>query len=140
MARTYSQDLRDRVLAAFDRGMRTVDVAQVFAVSRAWARRVRQCRRETGRTTALPRGGATIIKIDMLRLAELVQEQPDATMIELRDRLGVECTESAICLALKRLDLTFKKRRSMPPNKTGPTSPNVAGSGSRSSQRGTHAG
>jgi transposase len=133
MAKTYSQDLRDRVLAAYDRGMETSQIAQTFAVSHAWARRVRQRRRETGRTTALTRGGATIIKIDMQRLAELVQEQPDATMLELRDRLGVECTESAICLALKRLDLTFKKRRSMRLNKIDRTSPSAGGSGRTSS-------
>jgi transposase len=126
-------------LAAYDRGMKTKQIAETFAVSRAWARRVRQCRRETGRTTALPRGGATIIKIDMQRLAELVQEQPDATMLELRDRLGVECTESAICLALKRLDLTFKKRRSMRPSKIDPTSPSVGRNGRTSSPRRTHA-
>ena len=140
MAKTYSQDLRDRVLAAYDRGMKTKQIAETFAVSRAWARRVRQCRRETGRTTALPRGGATIIKIDMQRLAELVQEQPDATMLELRDRLGVECTESAICLALKRLDLTFKNRRSMRPSKIDPMSPNVGWNGRTSSPRRTRAG
>lgn len=133
MAKTYSQDLRDRVLAAYDRGMTTTQIAQTFAVSDAWARRVRQRRRETGRTTALMRGGATIVKIDMQRLAELVQEQPDATMLELRDRLGVQCTESAICLALKRLGLTFKKRRSMRLSKIGPTSLSVGGSGETSS-------
>ena len=140
MAKTYSQDLRDRVLAAYDRGMKTNQIAETFAVSHAWARRVKQCRRETGRTTALPRGGAIIIKIDMQRLAELVQEQPDATMLELRDRLGVECTESAICLALKRLDLTFKKRRSMRPSKIDPMSPNVGWNGRTSSPRRTRAG
>ena len=133
MAKTYSQDLRDRVLAAYDRGMTTRQIAQTFAVSVAWARRVRQRRRETGRTTALMRGGATIVKIDMQRLAELVQEQPDATMLELRDRLGVQCTESAICLALKRLGLTFKKRRSMRLSKIDPTSLSGGGSGGTSS-------
>lgn len=133
MAKTYSQDLRDRVLAAYDRGLKTKEIAETFAVSRAWARRVKQCRRETGRTTPLPRGGATVIKIDMQRLAELVEEQPDATLLELRDRLGVDCTESAICLALKRLGLTFKKKRSTRRSKIGPTSPNAGGSGSKSS-------
>ena len=113
--------------------MTTTQIAQTFAVSDAWARRVRQRRRETGRTSALMRGGATIVKIDMQRLAELVQEQPDATMLELRDRLGVQCTESAICLALKRLGLTFKKRRSMRLSKIGPTSLSVGGSGETSS-------
>ncbi len=140
MAKSYSQDLRDRVLAAYDRGLKTKEIAETFAVSRAWARRVKQRRREMGRTTPLLRGGATVIKIDMQRLAELVQEQPDATMLELRDRLGVECTESAICLALKRLGLTFKKRRSMRPSKIGPTSPSAGGSGRTSSPRRMHAG
>lgn len=133
MAKSYSQDLRDRVLAAYDRGMKTKQIAETFAVSPAWARRVKQCRRETGRTTPLPRGGATVIKIDMQRLTELVQEQPDATLGELRDRLGVACTESAICLALKRLDLTFKKRRSMRPSRIAPMSPNVGVHGKTSS-------
>ena len=117
MAFTYSQDLRDRVLAAYDRGMKTKQIAETFAVSPAWSRRVRQCRREHGRTTPLPRGGARVIKIDMARLAELVREQPDATLLELRDRLDVDCTESAICIALKRLGLSFKKRQSMRPNR-----------------------
>ena len=117
MAATYSQDLRDRVLAAYDRGMQTRQIAETFAVSPAWARRVKQTRREQGRTTPLPRGGARVIKIDMDRLAELVREQPDATLLELRDRLGVDCTESAVCVALKRMGLSFKKRQSMRQNK-----------------------
>ncbi len=133
MAKTYSQDLRDRVLAAYDRGMKTKRIAATFAVSPAWARRVKQCRRETGRTTPLPRGGATIIKIDMQRLAELVRDQPDATLRELRDRLGVDCTESAICLALRRLDLSFKKRRSGRPSRIVRMLPNAGVSGGRSS-------
>lgn len=129
MAKTYSQDVRDRVLSAYDRGMKTGQIAETFAVSSSWARRVKQTRRETGRTTPLPRGGATIIKIDMQRLRELVEAQPDATMLELRDRLGVQCTESAICLALKRLGLTFKKRQFMQRSRIGRTLPNDARSG-----------
>jgi transposase len=134
MAKTYSQDLRDRVLAAYDRGMKTKQIAETFAVSPAWARRVKQCRRETGRTTPLPRGGATIIKIDMPRLAALVREQPDATLRELAERLEVQCTESAVSLALKRLGLTFKKRRFMPRSRTAPTSSNAVASGAANSR------
>jgi len=79
MAVTYSQDLRDRVLAAYSRGMGISESSPAFNVSPAWARRVRQVQREEGRTTPLPRGGARVIKIDMARLAELVRQQPDAT-------------------------------------------------------------
>ena len=119
MASPYSQDLRDRVLAAYDRGMPTKQIAELFDVSRAWARRLKQRRRETGETSPRPMGGATVIKIDMARLAELVRAQPDATLKELRERLGIVCAESAVCMALQRLGLSFKKRRSTPRNRTG---------------------
>jgi transposase len=110
MGASYAQDLRDRVLAAYDRGMKTKQISDTFQVSPAWTRRVKQRRRETGETTARPMGGATVVKIDLVRLAELVRQQPDATCKELRDKLGVACVESAICMALQRLGLSFKKK------------------------------
>jgi transposase len=121
MGAPYSQDLRDRVLAAYDGGMQTKQVATLFQVSPAWARRVKQRRRETGETTSRPMGGATVIKIDLQQLAVLVREVPDATLLELRAALGVDCSEAAVCLALQRLELTLKKRRSMRPNRSGRT-------------------
>ncbi len=129
MPMTYSQDLRDRVLAAYDRGMKTKQIAHTFCVSTAWARRVKQCRRENGRTTPLARGGATARKIDPQRLAQLVAQHPDATLAQLRDRLGVGCSQSAVCRALKRLGLTFKKRRSTPRSRIARTLPSVVGGG-----------
>ena len=122
MAAPFSRDLRERVLAAYDRGERTKPIAKMFGVSPAWARRLKQTRRETGRTDPLPMGGATVVKIDMARLAELVQEQPDATLRELRERLGNVCSESAVCMALQRLGLSYKKRRSTRPSRTARTS------------------
>lgn len=121
MGAPYSQDLRERVLAAYDRGLRTKQIADQFSVSPAWARRVKQRHRESGETTPRPMGGATIIKIDLEELAALVRKSPDSTLLELRDALGIECTEAAICLALKRLGFTFKKRQSMRQSKTGRT-------------------
>ncbi len=44
----YSQDLRDRVLAACDRAMNTKQIAELFSVSTSWVRRVKQRRREHG--------------------------------------------------------------------------------------------
>lgn len=115
----YSQDLRDRVLGACDRGMPTKVVAEVFDVSPAWVRRLKQRRRETGEIAPRPAGGARVRKIDMGKLSELVAQQPDATARELRERLGVACAESAIYAALKRLGLSFKKRASTPRSRTG---------------------
>ena len=121
MARPYSQDLRDRVLVAYERGMKTKQIAELFSVSRAWARRVRQRFRERGERSPRPMGGARVIKIDETKLAELVTRRPDATTRELREMLGVECSESAVGFALRRLGLSFKKRRSMLPNRTART-------------------
>jgi len=140
MARAYSKDLRDRVLAAYDRGMRTQQIAEVFGVSKAWARRLKQRRRETGETTPRPSGGARVVKIDRTRLAELVAERPDATLKELREMLGVQCAESAICMALKKMGLTFKKRRSTRRSRIARTSRGAVACGAGSSPAPTRVG
>lgn len=130
MGAAYSQDLRDRVIRAYKRGMATAEIARVFDVSPAWARRVKQRLRESGETTPRKMGSPGVRKIDRERLAQLVSEQPDATLKELRERLGIQCAESAICTALKKLGLSFKKRRSTRPSRIVRTSrPGVSSGG-----------
>jgi transposase len=86
----YSQDLRDRVLAACDRAMKTKQIADLFGVSRSWVRRVKQRRREYGELAPRPpEPTARYAKIDRDRLRELVEAHPDATLAELRSMLGV---------------------------------------------------
>ena len=109
MARPYSQDLRDRVLTAYDRGMKTRQIALTFDVSPAWARRVKQRRRETGEITPRKMGSPGVRKIERDQLIELVKSTPDATLQELRERLDVPCSRSAISMILTRLGFTFKK-------------------------------
>jgi transposase len=139
MAAPYSDDLRDRVLAAFDRGMKTKQIAEVFQVSPAWARRIKQCRRETGRVRPLPTGGKRVQKIDPVLLAELVRRQPDATLKELRERLGIVCALSSVWSALEKIKLTFKKSRCTPPNRTAPTSRKDVRNGSSGGPASIHA-
>ncbi len=131
MGAAYSQDLRDRVLGASDRGMPTAEVARVFAVSRSWVRRVKQRRREFGQTTPRKVGSPGVRKIDRTRLGELVGERPDATASELRELLGVRCSESAIYLVLKKMGLSYKKRQSTRASRTAPTSPSGVRAGAR---------
>jgi transposase len=110
MAKAYSMDLRERVMADCDAELGTKAVAEKYQVSPAWVRRLKQHRRERGDIIPRRGGGSRGRKIDRGRLAELVSEQPDATLVELRDRLGIDVTPWAICKALRELGLTFKKR------------------------------
>jgi len=124
--KAYSMDLRQRVIAACDSGKPTKQVAKTFGVSTAWVRRLKQHRRERGNIIPRNGGGSRGFKIDRHRLAERVDQQPDATLVELRDRLGVAVTLWAISKALRELKLTYKKSRSTPRSRTGPMSPIAA--------------
>ena len=126
-------------MGARDRGLKTQSVADLFAVSASWVCRVMQRRRESGETTPRPRGGATVVKIDLDRLRQLVAQQPDATIRELHERLGVACSVSAVDMALRRAGLSFKKRRSARQSRIGRTWPGTGprgGGGSPSKTRG----
>jgi len=124
--RAYSQDLRERVVRACDEGGRTrARVAELFDVSTSWVRRLLQRRRAIGSFAARPHAGGPAPKMDEARrgrLAVLVAEQPDATLEELRDRLGAPVHVSTICRALARLRLTVKKKSTGPRSRTAPTS------------------
>ena len=124
--KAYSIDLRERVLAA-SQSAPTKAVAQRFDVSAAWVRRLKQHLRERGDILPRTGGGSRGRKIDRQQLAELVKEQPDATLVELRDLLvargGQKVTPWAISKALQELKITFKKSRSTPPSRIERMSP-----------------
>jgi transposase len=136
----YSIDLRGKVLAAYDRGKKTKEIAESFGVSASWARRVKQRRREHGELAPRPRVGKHPVKIDRARLGELVREQPDATLAELRSRLGITCSLSAIWTALRQLGMSFKKSPSTRPSRTARTSRSGVRSGSSGVRGSIHAG
>jgi transposase len=111
----YSQDLRERVLRALERGEEPVEVAERFEVSRAWVYRVQQRMREIGERCSFPLGGHR-----RTRLAEAepllrvwIAEQPDLTLRELHERLeqqGLASTKiGALWHQLNKWKLTFKK-------------------------------
>lgn len=112
--KAYSYDLRERVVRACDEGRGTrQQLADLFGVSTAWIRRLLQRRRETGSFAAQPHAGGPPPKLDpdrCGRLAVLITEQPDATLAELRDRLGAAVHLSTLARALTRLGLTVKKK------------------------------
>ena len=91
----YSNDLRQRVVAAVERAEHSVrEIARLFFVDLSTVVRWCQRQRRTGSVLPKPHGGSPVRKLDdaaETRLLDLVREQPDATLAELRDRLGVAC-------------------------------------------------
>jgi|SRR5215203_3489339 transposase len=123
--KTYSYDLRERVVRACDDGWYSrTELAELFGVSTAWIRRLLQRRRETGSFAALPHAGGPAPKMNperRERLVALVSEQPDATLEELRERLGAPVHFGTIGRTLAQLGLTVKKKSSRPPSRTART-------------------
>jgi transposase len=111
---SYSNDLRERLVAAIDRGEHSIrQIAELFTVSLSFLVRLLQRRRQTGSIQPRPHAGGPPPKLDehaRQRLRELVHAQPDATLAELHQRLGVPCSLMTVARALRRLGLTRKKK------------------------------
>lgn len=135
----YSQDLRERVLAASDGGTAAGDVAALFKVSVSYIYKALIRRRATGEQTARPQRSHRPFKLAPLEEAirAEVSRRPDATLEELRRWLaethGVEVSLGAMHNTLRRLGLTLKKSRGVPKSRIGPSSPDAVPSGAASS-------
>lgn len=115
---TLSQDLRERIVSAYDRGDGTREqVADRYDVSLGMVKKLLQQRRNTGDIAARHRYSGAKPKITaehQQMLQALVCESPDMTLEELRDAIGVSCTPQAVFYVLRRMGLSLKKRRSVP--------------------------
>ena len=112
--RSYSIDFRQRIVAAVDAGEHSLrDLAELFSIHLSTIVRLLQRFRATGSVQPKPHAGGPHPKLDSkatARLLELVCEQPDATLAELRDRLGVACSIATIFRTLQRNGITRKKK------------------------------
>jgi transposase len=112
--RPYSSDLRERIAAAVDHHDGSIRwIARVFRVSTSFIVRLLQRRRATGTLAPEPHCGGRPPALgpgDLERLAGLVQDQPDATLEQLRQRGGFTCSLKTLWFALDRLGLTRKKK------------------------------
>ena len=117
-------DVRERMLAAYDAQLGTQqEVAQMFGVGRQCLSELLGQRRRTGSIVPHHGGGhpPAFRGKKLQKLRDLVRQQPDMTLAELRARTGVACSLVAVHYTLRRLDLRFKKSRSAPASRTAPT-------------------
>jgi transposase len=112
--RPYSTDLRERVAAAVDHQEGSLrEIARRFRVSLSFIVRLSQRRRDAGTIEPKPHGGGPPPALgpdDRERLAELIGEDPDATLEQLKRRGGFTCSLTTLWRALRQRDLTFKKK------------------------------
>ena len=135
----YSMDLRERVAEACERGKLTrTQVAERFSVSMSFIRRLMDRKQATGSLAPKPHAGGFASAFDAparQALRDLVGEQPDATLKELRQRLaergGPSVTEARVCQVLGELRLPRKKSPRRPASGTGRTSGPHGRSGTR---------
>jgi transposase len=138
--KSYSQDLRDRVLAAADEGELVGQIASLLRVSVSYVSKVLSRRRLTGETTARPQRCQVTPKLSSLHPAILAQvtSHPDATIAELRAWLlethKVSASTGLINKTLAALDLTYKKSPSTRLSKIVRTWPRLGLNGASSSR------
>jgi transposase len=113
--RAYSQDLRDRVLAALERDERPTDIARRLEVSRGWVHEVRRQLRSEGRRAPLGIGGHRRSLVAPLEavVRKWIAERPDLTLAEMRERLaeehGIAIGIPALWHQLNKWGLSYKK-------------------------------
>ena len=123
MARAYSKEFRREVLAACDEGMGTHEAAVRFKVSDSWVRRIKQERRELGKTAPLTKRKRTPLWVAYSgQIRDIFAARPDTTLTELKAELGTELSTKTLCIACQKLKLTFKKKSLLQRNRNVATS------------------
>jgi len=112
--RAYSQDLRERVLRALERGDRPTEIARRFEVGRIWVYQVRNRMQRTGQRSSFQIGGHRRSRLTGMEtvLRGWILAKPELTLVQLQERLaqrGVSIKIGALWHQLNQWNLTFKK-------------------------------
>ena len=116
MSKPYSEDLRERVVAAVEGGLSRRQAAELFDVGVSSVIRWVQRFLATGSVAAQPMGGDHRSRLIGERewILERIEQAPDLTIEELRDELkarGVVVGYGTVWRFFAREDITFKKKR-----------------------------
>ena len=131
--RTLSLDLRERILASYDRedGTRE-EIAVRYRVSLGMVKKLLQQRRNTGDLRPRHRYSGRKPKIlgsHRQQMRKLLDKKPDLTLKELRSATQLSCSLPAIHYVLQAMGLTYKKRHSVLVSRTDQTLRGHAGPG-----------
>jgi len=116
--KSYSQDLRERIIKARQDGQSAAEAAKRFKVCQRTVERYWKRFNETGQCLELQRGGRRVSRLQphLKILSQWIEEQNDLTLSEMIERLGKELDVSiqrqALWHQLNQLNLTYKKNDS----------------------------
>jgi transposase len=116
--KAYSLDLRERVMAAYEQGQRSIaEVAEQFQVGQTFVKKMLRQKRERGTVAPLAHGGGrqpSLTDKEHRLLRHRIKQQPDASLAELQehlaDRAGVTVSLPTIHRSLRTAGLSRKKR------------------------------
>ena len=127
MARAFADDLRCRILLAYERGgVSQRELAERFGVSRDYVKKIRKQQVQHGQRERVPQSRYGPVSRVTAAVEEQVRaelrRQPDLTLWELQlglqNHLGVSLSKSLVWLCLQRWGLRRKKSRSIRKNRT----------------------
>jgi len=120
--KTISLDLRKRIVDAVDQGGSTqLRVARRFGVSLGFVKKLLGQRRRTGSIENLHhRAGRkqSVTPEQQKAIREHLARNPGATLAEIKAAFSLACSLTSIFRALRRMRMTYPKKRSGPQNKT----------------------
>ncbi len=121
MARAYSDDLREKVLAAYAAGKGTFrQLAERFEVSYGWVIKIHGAELRTGTRQRVPQRRRPS-RIDSAQVRALIHQQPDIVLRELQQQLqqaGVSVSRTQLWRLLQKLGFRLKKSHSTPTSVT----------------------
>lgn len=126
MARPYSDDLRRRILEAYEQGEGTeAQLAERFRVSVGYVEKIRGQQLRTGKMERVPHHpGRKPLFTEPIRqrLRAWLQQQPDLTLAELQQSLRQQAhlgvSRPSLWVVLGKMGLRLKKSRSTPASGT----------------------
>jgi len=127
VARAYSDDLRNKILQAYERGRLGLEaLAEQFGVSYGYTKKIRRQQLQTGqmgRVLQARHGPASRVTTEVEEeLRRALQRQPDLTLQELAEQLEqsrqLRLSRTRLWTVLQRLGLRRKKNRSTPASRT----------------------
>jgi transposase len=113
MAKTYSDDLRRRILRCWEEGKQTQqEIAERFCVSVRYIGKIVQHKRRTGQAEGIPHRPGRKPKFTppiCERLQSWLKSEPDLTLAELQKKLeqeeGLHSSQFSIWTALRKMGL-----------------------------------